>query len=144
MGDLMEHDKVCEIVGEWLEIKYPSPKEVGEWPVATEGADVLVYTSKEIEGKTVHCFHLQVECKGTKDPVHEAIGKCLKYYAQWDGLLTYLAVPEDYKDFRKLEIVLKFATLPIGLIVVYDDRKVEVKKEAEGKSSVYQKSRKWF
>jgi hypothetical protein len=139
----MEHDKVCEIVREWLESGYPSPKEVGEWPVATEGADVIVYTPKEREGKTVYCFHRQVECKGTKNPVHEAIGKCLKYYTEWDGLLTYLAVPEDYKELRKLEVILEFMNLPIGVYIVHDNRKVEVKKEAKGKDSVYLESKRF-
>jgi hypothetical protein len=139
----MEHDEVKEIIEDYLESKYPSPYIVGAFSAYIDRADVMVYSTKDIEGTTPHSLHLQVECKKTKDDIAHAIGQCLKYFTQWDSLLTYVAVPEDIKDLKKLECILQFMKLPIGLMVVSNDHKVEIRKEAEGKNSVYIESGKW-
>jgi hypothetical protein len=141
--ETVEHDEVKEIVEDWLEKSRTSPEIVGEPPVAVENADVIVYLPKDGEEKTAQFLHLQVECKKSKDDVADAIGQCLKYFTRWDSLLTYLAVPEDIKDLTKLECILQFVNLPIGLLVVSNDHKVEVRKKSEGKNSVFIELGKW-
>ena len=129
----MKHETVVQMVKKWLENQHPPPKEVGEADV-----DLIVNTIQEVEDKMLITNHLQVECKKTEDYVGPAIGICLHYYAERDGLFTYLAVPEDYRQFKELQDILRLVTLPIGLIVVHGNGEIEVVKKAKGKERTIQ------
>ena len=129
----MEHGEVEEIVAKWLESQYSHPKIIGK-----EGfmPDLLVYTKRQTEdNKTVYHRYLQVECKKTDDDIDRALGQCLHYYTLFKGLFTYLAVPEDFSKLQDLQEILRFVDLPIGLLVVRHDGRVETIKEAEGKET---------
>jgi hypothetical protein len=88
----MKHEEVEEIVARWLESKYPPPTIIGKEDYQP---DILVYTQRQSEAKTIQHRYLQVECKKTNDDIKQAIGQCLHYYTNFGGLFTYLAVPED-------------------------------------------------
>jgi len=124
----VEHQEVVETVKNWLKRQHPSPRRVAEG----SHADILLMT--DYYEKPLVTYHLQVECKGTEDNVDVAIGQCLRYYAlsSLEGLFTYLAIPEDFKQLVTLQAVLRLVTLPIGLLSVYNDGKVEIIKKAEG------------
>jgi len=79
----MDHETVVQIVKKWLENQNPPPREVVE-----AGIDLVVNTIQELENKTFITNYLQVECKKTDDYVGPAIGMCLYYYAERDGLFT--------------------------------------------------------
>ena len=135
----MEHEEVKEIIAKWLKNKHPPPKIIGKEDFMP---DLLVYTERQSEGnKTVYpVYHryLQVECKGSKAKVvnvDQAIGQCLRYYTIFKGLFTYLAVPEDFSKLQELQEILGFVNLPIGLLIVHHDGRVETMKKAEGKET---------
>lgn len=129
----MKHEVVVQTVKKWLENQNPPPREVGEVDV-----DLIVNTVQKLENKTFITNHLQVECKKTEDYVGPAIGMCLRYYAERDGLFTYLAIPEDYRQFKELQDIFRLVNLPIGLIVVHNNGEVEVVKKAQGKERTVQ------
>lgn len=129
----MEHEEVKEIVAKWLENKHAPPKIIGKEDFMP---DILVYTERQSEGdKTVYHRYLQVECKKTNDDIERALGQCLRYYTNFKGLFTYLAVPEDFSKMQELQEILRFLNLPIGLLTVHHDGRVETVKEAEGKET---------
>jgi hypothetical protein len=138
----MDEDDVCKKVSKYLEDKHPSPKIIGDWPVAYEGADIIVFTPKEQEGETVYSFHLQVECKGSRGSLDDALAKSLRYYTKWNGLRTYVALPEDHPKLRILEEIFNFTNLPIGLYVVGRTGEITEKKLAQGRHDVVE-TRKW-
>ena len=121
---------MVQIVKKWLENQNPPPREVGKADV-----DLIVNTVQKLENKLFITNHLQVECKKTEDYAGPSIGMCLHYYTERDGLFTYLAVPEDYQHLKELQDIFRLVTLPIGLIVVHNDGKVEIVKKAEGKET---------
>jgi hypothetical protein len=125
----MEHNEVVEKVKIWLQEKHPSPTKVEE--KKTLKIDLAVYTEYGGEQPLIK-YHLQVECKNTTDYVGQAVGMCLQYYAEMDGLFTYLAIPEDFKRIQELQNIFKMIDLPIGLIVVHRSREPEIIKKAEG------------
>jgi len=134
----MEHEEVKEVVAKWLESKHPHPKIIGKEDFMP---DILVYTEQQFEGdKTVYHRYLQVECKKTNDDIERALGQCLHYYTIFEGLFTYLAVPEDFSKLQELQKILTFVNLPIGLLIVHHDGKVETIKEAEGKETEWKLS----
>ena len=137
----MEHEEVVKTVEKWLKKEYPPPIEVS----AGAEVDIIVNTFQRFweEGKMIIKTHLQVECKKTDDHRDVAIGQSLRYYTDRKGLFTYLAVPEDYQQFKELRDILEFVDLPIGLILAYYNADVKVVRQAKGKERSYtQKIRK--
>lgn len=129
----MEHSEVLKIVKAWLKNRHPPPRRVSEG----SNADLLVITTHFGETSSA-TYHLQVECKRTAVSVDVAIGQCLRYYADFAGLFTYLAIPEDFKMFKELQDIFGMVALPIGLIIVHNNGAVEIIKEAEGKERTLQ------
>lgn len=128
----MKHNEVEEIVEKWLKSQNPPPKIIGKKDFMP---DFLVYTERSEDNKTVYHRYLQVECKKTGDAIDRALGQCLHYYTNLKGLFTYLALPEDHSKLQELQEILRFVNLPIGLLIVHYDGRVETIKEAEGKET---------
>jgi len=131
----MKHEEVKKFVADWLVTENKPPRIIGD-----EGfmPDILVYTEKTETGKTVYHRYLQVECKKTNDDIERGLGQCLHYYTIFDGLFTYLAVPEDFSKLQELQKVMNFVGLPIGLLVVHYDGRIEIVRKAEGKETEYE------
>lgn len=132
----MEHDEVVGNVKNWLEKRYSFPTKVDESKVRE--IDLVALTVQYGGESPLVKYHLQVECKKTEDYVGPSVGICLYYYVKMDGLFTYLAIPEDYKQFQELQKIFRMVDLPIGLIVVHNNGKVEIVKNAEGKERTTQ------
>jgi len=132
-GESMKHEEVKEIVAKWLQNKHTLPEIIGKEDFMP---DILVYTEQQSDGnKTIYHRYLQVECKKTNDSIERALGQCLHYYTIFNGLFTYLAVPADFSKLQELQEILGFVNLPIGLLIVHHDGRVETIKEAEGKET---------
>ena len=124
----MEHNEVVESVKNWLKQKYPPPKEV------FDGAqvDIIVDTYERLKEKIIIRTHLQVECKKTNDFADQAIGQCLRYYTDFKGLCTYIAIPDDFHQLEDLKNIIEFVELPLGIISVHYDGTIEIIRKAEG------------
>ncbi len=132
----MEHQEVVEIVAKWLESEHLPPKIIGKKEFMP---DILVYSDHSTSDKSIYHRYLQIECKKSNDDIDQALGQCLRYYTNFNGLFTYLAIPEDFsKDkLQDLQAILEFVTLPIGLLMVHLDGRVEKIRQAEGKETEY-------
>ena len=95
----MEHNEVVERVMNWLKEKHPPPREVYEG----SKVDIIVGTFKRLNDKFCSTIHLLVECKKTNDFADQAIGQGLRYYTDFEGVNTYIAIPDDFYQIEDLE-----------------------------------------
>lgn len=86
-------------------------------------------------------FLAQVECKGTQKDSSSAlewtdasIGQALRYFVK-NGksgqIPTYLGLPYDFYNLKTLVSIVENLNLPLGLLIVAADGKVEMVRQAE-------------
>ena len=136
----MNHKEVVQRVSNWLKEQHASR----DIEVGVRDIDLSVSTTEWVGNRTTIQTFLHVECKKTNDDMDRAIGQCLRYYAsiperskELKGIPTYLAVPEDFQSLKELKYVIEFIDLPLGLLVVYYDGKVEELRKAIGKPAFF-------
>jgi len=134
---VLKESIVRDYINKWLEKRWKRTLKE-----KTSNVDFLIWESpiwglEPVFSLSWLVYLEQIECKGTNSGVHRAVGQCMDYYFSNDCIPTYLAVPEDYKQLKTLEQLIKFFSLPIGILLVNNEGEISTKTEAKGKKRYF-------
>jgi hypothetical protein len=147
--DHIHRDGNIEVVSSiqtFYENKYPKCEVCGE-PAVQSGIDGYSKFSRVDVGIVTHIhegsdlilnYQLQIECKDSKYNGNKALSQTMNYYQntfrspEIEGLYTFLAVPDDYRDLEKILAKINEGGLPIGVLLVKHNGNIIIKKEAKG------------
>jgi len=131
----LKEQRVKEIIHDWLKSQYP---EKAVWRQSS-GADISIFAVAHPHNRWEAYHTIAVECKGTaasNAKLDRAVGQSLRYYMQCNKPPAFLAVPHDYEKIKELRRIMGFYDLPIGLLIVHDDGKVEKVRDTKGQPSI--------
>jgi hypothetical protein len=129
----MKEPIVLETVREWLEKRWIDKASI----IYGHGQNVDFLVSERLclprfERPWIVNYE-QVECKGTDSDVQRSIGQCLDYFRVDGRIPTYVAIPEDYRQYAILERMIEYFKLPFGILSISDERVISKRKDAKGK-----------
>lgn len=122
----MDELTVFSIVVDFLENRF------GSGSVGRADVDLVASTRKA---------KVQVECKGTKANIDRAIGQCLRYYIKNGRIPIFLCVPDSFYKLETLRDVLDSLKLPMGLLIVKENKDIIVGRIPEGAERIMERFR---
>jgi len=120
----LEEPEVKRAIVDWIKSEHPDWYVWRRWHF-----DVVAGPSKSQPS-------LAVECKGGSSRRHKAqraIGQCLDYMTEsiFANVPCFIATPKNFPDNQVILKTLEYQKLPIGLLVVGDDGRVTILREAK-------------
>lgn len=135
-----ENRQVVPLVRKWLSKQYLGSSAKVEQNPRNAGIDLYVMSFSEIPinpETSSMTVHVQVECKGSDSDPDRALGQSLGYLIIGDEVPTYLAFPYAYQDFDYIRRIVEKLDLPLGLLLVAEDGRVDIIRNARGEPKTY-------